>query len=350
MTPRPMTVLMSFPPPRPTSNPYNSLLMDAVAEQPGVTVLTFSWRRLLFGDYDLFHVHWPEILVDGRSWWKKKVRQAFFAAALLRLRATRRPLVRTLHNLELPSGISATERVLLRWAERWTTWWIVINPTEEIPEGRPFDVALHGHYRTWYAKHPAHRPVPGRLGFFGMIRRYKNAVGLVTAFRRTDSPDLSLKVCGKPSTEELAAEITRAADGDPRITLVLDFLDEAALVAQVTDSELVVLPYPEMHNSGSVFAALSLDRPVLVPDNEVNRRLADEVGHEWVLMYSGELSGEHLEQGIERVRSTPAGTRPDLAQRDWDVVAAHHVRAYRHALSRSRRRPSREGSRPAAHA
>lgn len=329
---------MSFPPSRPTSNPYNTLLMDAVAEQPGVTVLTFSWPRILFGRYDLFHVHWPEILVGGPVWWKRKVRQVLFVAVLVRLRLTRRPWVRTLHNLDLPSGITASERFLLRWAQRWTTSWIVINPTEEIPPGRTYDIALHGHYRPWYAKYPAHRAVPGRFGFFGLIRRYKNAAGLVRAFRETTDGDLSLKVCGKPSGADLAQEIRAAAGGDARITLVLDYLDEADLVAQVTDSELVVLPYPEMHNSGSVFAALSLDRPVLVPDNSVNQRLADEVGHDWVLMYSGDLTGRALEEAMARARDIAPGARPDLSLREWDVIARDHVKAYRRALAIAHRR------------
>src|SRR4051794_31037997 len=75
-------------------------------EMPGVEVQTFSWRRALRGGYSVFHVHWPEILVSGRSRSKKLVRQCLFVLFLLRLRLTRTPLVRTMHNLDLPDGIS----------------------------------------------------------------------------------------------------------------------------------------------------------------------------------------------------------------------------------------------------
>ena len=337
MTDRPLTVLMSFPPPLPTSNPYNSLLMDSVAALPNTKVLTFSWRRALFGKYDLFHVHWPEILVTGHSWWKQLVRQALFVVLLIRLRLLRRPLVRTFHNLELPQGISPLQTALLRWAERWTTFWIVINTTTELPANRPHAVALHGHYRDWYSRYPSLEATPGRFGFFGGVRRYKNAVGLVRALRQCDDPALSLRICGRPSSQALADELRDAAGDDPRIELVLQFIDDPALVAHATSSELVVLPYPEMHNSGSVFAALSLDRPVLVPDNEVNRRLATEVGQQWVIRYQGELSSAHLLSALAAVREIPAGSRPDLSQRDWPLIAGQHLAAYLKALALAHR-------------
>lgn len=336
MVAMPLTVLMSFPPPRPESNPYNTLLMDAVGARDDVEVLTFSWRRALLGRYDVFHAHWPEILVDGHSPLKKLVRQALFVLLLLRLRALRRPLVRTLHNLELPRGISRREVALLRWAERWTTLWIVINTSTPGPQGRPSALALHGHYRDWYDRHPASAVTPGRIGFFGRIRRYKNAIGLVRAFRELHDPGLSLAVRGMASGADLVDELRAAAGDDPRITLTFDFVDDPALVGHVTSSELIVLPYPEMHNSGSAFAALSMGRPVLLPDNEVNRALADEVGADFVHLYAGDLTGRHLTDALAAVRRLPADALPDLSQREWPLVAQQHEAAYREAVALAR--------------
>ncbi len=332
-----LTVLMSFPKPRAVANPFNTLLMESLSAQPGVRVLTFTWRAALLGRYDLFHVHWPEILVSGHSKLKTAVRQLFFCLLIIRLGILRRPLVRTLHNLELPEGLSRVQIALLRWAERHTTYWILLNDSTPIDDDRPHALVLHGHYRDWYSRFPASPAVPGRVGFFGRIRRYKNAVGLVRAFRQTDDPELSLRVAGLPSSEALTAELRGVAAGDPRIQLEFDFIDDPALVAHATSAELVVLPYPEMHNSGSAFAALSMDRPVLLPQNDVNQRLAAEVGEPWVQQYQGELSGKHLEDALATVRKIPAGTRPDLSRRDWPVIASQHVAAYRAAISRLRR-------------
>ncbi len=147
-------VQQSFPDPRPTTNPYIVMLRDALAATPGVEVRTFTWRRALRADYDVFHVHWPEILVDGASPAKAFVRQALFAVLVLRLRFARIPWVRTQHNLELPSGLSRRQRLLLRWADRWTTLRIALNADTAVPPGTAVVVVPHGHYRDWYAAYP----------------------------------------------------------------------------------------------------------------------------------------------------------------------------------------------------
>ena len=105
-------------------------------------------------------------------------------------------------------------------------------------------------------------------------------------------------------------------------------------------AELVVLPYRHMHNSGSVLAALSLGRPVLVPDNEVNRRLADEVGPGWVHLYQDEIDSGDLVAAFASMRRTPLTGGPDLSRRTWEATGVEHVRAFRRALSRD------AGSRP----
>ena len=296
-------------------------------------VLTFSWREALFGKYDVFHVHWPETLVSGHSPFKTLVKQLLFCLLILRLRVAKRPIVRTLHNLELPQGISRRQAALLRWAERATTFWILLNDATPIAPDHLHAVVLHGHYRDWYSRFTASEVTPGLVGFFGRIRRYKNAVGLVRAFSQTTDPGLTLRVAGLPSSEELEIDLRAAAADDPRIQLEFSFLDDAALVRHVTSTELVVLPYPEMHNSGSAFAALSMNRPVLLPDNEVNSQLAAEVGSEWVIRYPGELEAEHIEGALAQVRTIPAGSVPDLSQRDWPGIAAQHVAAYEKAIA-----------------
>ena len=87
-------VLASFPQPRETTNPYIWMLKDCLDDVPEVSLDTFSWRRALTGRYDVFHAHWPEILVHGHSPLKMAVRQALFAAFLVRLRLNKTAIVR----------------------------------------------------------------------------------------------------------------------------------------------------------------------------------------------------------------------------------------------------------------
>lgn len=112
---------------------------------------------------------------------------------------------------------------------------------------------------------------------------------------------------------------------DPR------FLDDEELVHAMTDAELIVLPYRHMHNSGTALAALSVDRPVLVPDNEVNRALAAEVGSGWVLLFDGALTAETLSNALGSAASRT--TRPDLSAREWSVSRDKHLAAFRRAIA-----------------
>lgn len=334
--PKPLVVLQSVPRPLPTTNPYNVMLADALAAHPGIDLRMFSWREALLHRHDVFHAHWPESLVVRRDLPKTVVRRLLFGALLMKWRLVGTAVVRTVHNVEGPSGISRFERWMLADLERRTTGRITLNPFTQVGSEHPVQLVVHGHYRPWFDGVPEPEIVQGRLAFFGMIRRYKGVDALVEAFRTSDRADLSLSVAGKPSSRSLADDLVRTADGDARITMNFDFLDTAELVAHVGRAELVVLPHTEMHNSGSAIAALSLDRPVLMQDNVVNRWLRDEVGPGWVQLYDGQLTSDALSGAIDALRAAPPRTRPDLALRDWTRVADLHTDLYR-AAQRGRR-------------
>jgi beta-1,4-mannosyltransferase len=334
-------VQQSFPRPRPTTNPYIVMLGNSLQATEGVELRYFSWRSALLGRYDVFHVHWPEILVAGRTPARALARQLLTLLLLLKLCAFRTPIVRTLHNLHRPEGISRRENAILALVERQTRLVILLNTSTAAPAGVASEVVLHGHYRDWFAAHPTFPAQRGRLGYFGLIRRYKGVDRLLRAFA-TLPGDYSLVVAGRPSSPELADTLAELAAADPRVELKLAYLTDEELVQVASMAELVVLPYREMHNSGGALTALSLDRPVLVPDNEVNRRLGEEVGPGWVRTYSGELSAEQLAQTLAALQAEPRSERPDLSAREWDAAGAQHLTAYRRAVALARRTPGDE--------
>lgn len=321
-----LSVLQSFPQPRATTNPYIVMLKDALESDQGLAVRTFSWRRALTEFFDVFHVHWPEILLEGRNPLRRVVKRVLFATLLVRLSLRSTAIVRTQHNVEMPSGLGRTDTALLRLFERQTALLICLN--DQTQATQPKQVILHGHYRDWYSRFDKQAAIPGRLGYFGLIRRYKAVDVLLRTFIQLPGKRASLRIGGRPSSAAIGHELCAAAGGDPRVELDLRFLEDAELVELATQSQLVVLPYKDMHNSGSVLAALSLDRPVLVPNNAVNRALAEEVGDGWVMAYD-DLRPEVLADALERAAALEGS--PDLSLRDWDRVAAQHRHAYRTA-------------------
>jgi hypothetical protein len=90
-----------------------------------------------------------------------------------------------------------------------------------------------------------------------------------------------------------------------------------------------------MHNSGGALAALSLNRPVLVPSNDVNDLLHREVGDGWIYTYSGDLTSEDLLTTLAAVRSDGRAARPRLDDREWGRGAELHAQFYRRVTGRA---------------
>lgn len=318
-------VLQSVRPPTATTNPYVVQLVDACRAHTDVDY--FGWWRGILGRYDVLHVHWPEVMLrrDGRA--ARLAAQLRFAALMLRVTVTGTPVVRTLHNVAAHEAGSWWEGLLLTWCERRTRYWILLNPGTPLPRPAPGRVIPHGHYRDWYPV-TGTAPVPGRLLHFGLIRPYKGLDVLLQAFRELPDPTASLRIVGRPSTLRLRALVEDSCAQDPRITALLDYVDDATLAGELERAQLVVLPYRELHNSGALLLALSLDRPALVPDGPTTRAMAAEVGPGWVVTFDGELGAPALVDALAMTSRRPCG-RPALSGRDWPAVAEAHLEVYR---------------------
>lgn len=330
-----MRVLESFPEPGPETNPYVQQLLQRLRLRADVR--TFRWRDALVWDYDVFHVHWPESLIRqrrqrtaaGRTLAPVTNRLALLAL-LARLRVRGTPVVATRHNLAAHEPLRAVDRVLVAALLRRTAVTIRLNPCTPAL-GRTATIP-HGHYRDWFAGRPTPDPVPGRVVFLGHLRPYKGVEQLVAAFRALPDPGLRLRIVGKPGLPRFADDLRQAAAADTRISTVLRFVDEDTMLAEVGAASLVVLPYPRMHNSGVALLALSLDRPVLVADNDVNRALAGEVGPGWVRLFTPPLDAAQLRAALDQ--PGPVSGSPDLRERDWDRAGPAHLAAFSAALHR----------------
>lgn len=326
-------VLQSVAAPGPTTKYVDQVVREAPED---IEFRYFSWRNALFGDHDVFHVHWPEYFVRGGSALRGTLKRTLFRLFLARLRGKGTPVVRTVHNLEPHLDIPSRDRRLLERLDAMTTIHVVLNgctPQETL--SRPVLIP-HGDYREQFRGYRQNDSVPGRMIFVGRIERYKGVPELIETAGRIKSPDIELRVVGNP-TPELRDEIVSTLGSLPeapraRITARLEFVTDEAMVDEITRAQLVVLPYREMHNSGVVLVALSLSRPVLVPDTCVNRALADEVGAHWVRCYEGELTDQMLLDTLADVASAASSAgAPDLSGRDWQVVAESYARVFREA-------------------
>jgi len=211
--------------------------------------------------------------------------------------------------------------------DRMTTDWVVMNAATATPRNGRRHLIPHGHYRDWYQERVA-TPVEGRLLTFGLIRPYKGTERLLDAVRLISDPSISLLVLGKPSDPEVAHAIATRAALDDRVTTKLRFAPDPELSGAIEEAEIVVLPYASMHNSGAVLLALSLHRPVIVPDSPTTRLLEQEFGSAWIAILPAGWGAEDLLHAIRALRLLGREKDgPEMPDREWLGIGRRYAAA-----------------------
>ena len=326
-------------------NPYTSLLYQHLSAL-GAEVVEFTPLTLLRSSRAIWHLHWPERMLNRRSSTMAALRAAavLVLAFLARLRKTR--LIWTVHNLD-PHEFNHP------WVGRWF-WPVFIRQLsgfialstigKKLVEERhpglrriPGFVIPHGHYRGAYPDSVSQADARAELGlpadawvaaFVGQIRPYKNVPHLVATFRRIPGEQAWLLVAGQPHERNLHQALVTAAEGLPRVQLSLEFLPETSVQVYLRAADLIVLPFAEILNSGSALLALSFDRPILVPRKGAIADLERDLGPTWVRAYDGALTPSVLEAALEAAHRQPPGRCEALSRYGWDSLAERTLEAF----------------------
>jgi beta-1,4-mannosyltransferase len=312
-----------------------------------VRVRDFTPARALRGGYDILHIHWPEkpLMVSGRL---AKVAGAVAGRAVLEAaRLHGASVVWTTHNARPHEG---GDTLLERW------YWsavvrrvnAVIHPSTASRAaiearypglaGVPAQVVRMGHFRGSYPDRISREQARAGFGiaadaavltFIGLLRPYKNVPHLIATVRGLPAERKAvLLVGGEPLDARLAADVERAAGGDPRVRLTMRHVPEEDVQRFLRAADLVVLPFTDITNSGSALLALSFDRPVLVPRRGAMGELQALVGADWLRTYDGDLTPALLDDAIAWARARPASS-PDLSSLSWGAIAEQTLAFYR---------------------
>ena len=341
-------------------NPYTGLVFSHL---PGTTV--DAWPGNLLRKYAVWHVHWPDALLNISSASHAAYKLAGMFAVMDYLRARRTNIIWTMHNFaahearhprleawfwrqfipRVDGAISLSATGLAMGLERFPRLQEV--PTTVIP---------HGHYREQYPATSA--DARGELGisrhakvamFFGAVRAYKNVDVLVRAFREVRREDAVLCVVGNPNSGDLATQLRKEASQDGRVHLEFEFIDAKDVARYLSAADLVVLPYREVLNSGSALLALSCNRPVLVPDRGSMGDLKAEFGNEWVRTFRGDLDGVILEGALEWASDDSRPAICDMPEKySWEHIGSETARFYQQVASSKRREDAEEALRSTA--
>jgi beta-1,4-mannosyltransferase len=319
-------------------NPFLKLLLESYDDS--VQVEQFTWRKALGFRYDVLHVQWLEYLVRHDTPVKRAIKQALFAALLLRLTLVRTPSLWTVHN-DTPHDVSGswTERALLAAWSRRVTHKVFLTQAARSKAGSDAgsSVIVHGHYRPVLTQGAAPAPAHPRMEIlhFGHLRPYKGIEALVEAFQQAwpeEEERPRLRIVGRAKDAEYGVALAAFVRGVPGVELTEAFVPDAELEAIIRSSDLVVLPYTKMYNSGAALLALSVGRPILVPASPTMIELQAEVGREWVHLFSPPFTADDLASVTAALQVAPQGL-PDLTDRDWPVIGAAYSDLFR-ALAR----------------
>jgi beta-1,4-mannosyltransferase len=337
--------VLAWPNQSPT-NPYTPLLYSNL--DPSVHVDEFSAGKVL-EKYSVWHVHWPEALLNirNRLHATSKVGAFFFALDYLRARGTK--IVWTMHNYRahekshplleswfwrrfiprVDGAISLSAAGLRLGKDRFPR--LSEIPTAVIP---------HGHYRDDYPPKVAEArdilQIPGSarvLLFFGAVRAYKNVGSLIRTFREVGSPEAILYIVGQPNSSVLAREILQEASLDHRVRVVFEFVKPKDVSIYLGGADVVVLPYREILNSGTALLALSLNRPVLVPDLGAMGELKADLGEAWVRTFAGELDKSMLEGALDWAIQSRPFVCPMPEKYEWRSIGRATTSFYERVVS-----------------
>jgi beta-1,4-mannosyltransferase len=321
-------------------NPYQSLLYGEM-EKLGWSVddYRFRWipRRA-----SLVHLHWPEAKWNASSLWQSLMRGILFLNECEVWRRTGCKIVWTAHNYEAHDAKRT-------WLSGF--FWrrlhkkcdgVVFLSQSSIPrlmdvhkglERLPHVVIEHGDYKK-ILNPPFDRLAARReiglvgngsvVGFVGQIKAYKGVDRLITAFRDLRDPELSLLIAGKPDGSKAISRVLEDAQRTANCIVHDGFISPARLQRMVEACDLLVFPYSEILNSGSVIYALSAGRPVLVPDVPVFRELSQYVSVTGCIhTFSGQFDAGALRSALS---SNCDFTGPaDIQLPSWQDIAARHA-------------------------
>ncbi|QTE29649.1 glycosyltransferase [Pengzhenrongella sicca] len=300
----------------PGANPFPSMWFDAV-RRAGVDARAWSSIGLLVSRPDVVHVHWPEPVFGrvGRSP-RRAVVMASRLAALLVAKARGTRVAWTVHNLEPHDQRGdVVGRAGIRLFQRLVDeFWVMSQAS-----GNDVRARFGPGCVTRVITHPAYpvhgpsAPPPERAEVlsFGEVRPYRGFLELVETFAAS-STDCSLTLIGAGRDDDYARVLRAAVAGAGNATWLDARLGDEALQEHIRACDVVILNYLQVTNSGAALLALSLDRPVVLPDTPVFRELRDEVGDGWVFLFdTGVLPT--IEACLTQERPAP----PNLERRTW---------------------------------
>lgn len=339
-------------------NPYNFLLYSHL-QKLGVTVLDLGdmirspqqmWRVFWQGA-DILHIHWPEYALSLP--FSRMLLHAFtlFVFSLWH-RSRGGKVVWTVHNLSPHEDrYPFLEKWFYRALAHVVDGLIFLTETsrslfQKDEKMRPFKdkpatIIPHGHYLPLYSSLPSRDEARKLLNlptnskiilFFGALRPYKGLEELLTVAKDLPSDGLLFLIAGRPLSEEYKRQLMGMVEGCPHVRFHPWHVPDEKVPLYFSSTDLVILPYRKILNSGTLFLALTFGVPTMAPQLGSLEELARRYPR-LIHVYDPPLTKEKVIQALKSTRLPDPKQEQEwknfLNEHDWGKVAEQTLHFYR---------------------
>ncbi len=289
--------------------------------------------------YDIVHVHWPELFANGKTIFHVLKKSNRFLRALAYQKKQGAKLVWTCHdvvshNRPYPLAEKLVMHLFIRLVDG------IIAPlqasygfaTSCFPQlkNTPYTIIPTGHYLDIYNNNIPRREVreilnisPEKtvIGFVGNISPYKGVFELLKTFHKITQQNTVLLLAGKPDSKKTRETVRKLAGDNENIAINWGMIPNDRMQMYFNASDLIVLPFREINNSGSLYMALGFGRHVLVPDVPQMREVKELYAPYHVHLFEkGNLKAEDIITALSE-SNTQAENKPDLSVMNYDKLA-----------------------------
>lgn len=350
----PMNVI--FTPDYSQGNPYQKELADALAKSlvrvsyvdtSGLFALT---RLILkYNKTDVIHIHWIDSLVPlSTSRIKIWIKRLALIGDIYLIRIINKKLIWTVHNkLSHSCRNAALELFARRLLAKYCDKVIIHSPRVKkelaelykIKENKML-VIPHGHYINSYENVVDMSTARKHLGLpqecfvyscIGAIKKYKRYPELIETFKRLQDENIYLLIAGKPEDSQVVKAIQDEAKGLKNVKLMFEFISHEKVQHYLNASDVIVLPYNNILNSGAAILAMSFAKAVIAPRLGCLPDVLDPQG----VFFFDPLVPDSLFNAMKEASGSDLTSMGQcnfnkIKQYDWDFIAKKTFKAYQH--------------------
>jgi glycosyltransferase involved in cell wall biosynthesis len=287
----------------------------------------------------MVHVHWPELFANGKTMLHVFKKSIWFLRALRHQKKKGASIIWTCHDvvshkqqfpvlekmlmkrfISMLDGVIAPLETSYQYA---CTYFPTLKelPHTIIPTGHYINIYQNNLTKTGARKNLGIAPGKKVIGFVGNISPYKGVYELLEAFTQLDDKNTLLLLSGKPANRKIEEVIHKASVGNEQIKTFYGNIPNDEMQLYFKASDLIVLPFRKINNSGSLYMALGFGKHVLVPDFPQMLEVKDKYAPDHVHVYArGHLKAGDLTQLLDKIDRTKTESKPDLSDMDYNIL------------------------------